>query len=62
MIDFEAELDRPAADPAVLDVACGARTRVNWRPEALSVIRALDHVKLHSAWSAAVVRGYAGTG
>jgi hypothetical protein len=26
------------------------------------VIRALDHVKLHSAWSAAVVRGYAGTG
>jgi hypothetical protein len=30
MIDFEAELDRLAADLTVLDVACGAGTRVNW--------------------------------
>jgi hypothetical protein len=27
MIDFEAELDRLAADLAILDVACGAGTR-----------------------------------
>ena len=60
MIDFEAELDRLAADLAVLDVACGAGTRVNWRLEALAAIRALDHVKLHAAWGAAIVRGYAG--
>src|ERR1700728_3448343 len=39
MIDFEAELDRLAADLAVLDVACGAGTRVNWRLEALAAIR-----------------------
>ena len=60
MIDFEAELDRLAADLAVLDVACGAGTRVNWRLEALATIRALDQVKLHAAWGAAIVRGYAG--
>ena len=60
MIDFEAELDRPAADLAVLDVACGAGTRVNWRLEALAAIRALDQVKLHAAWGAVIVRGYAG--
>jgi hypothetical protein len=55
MIDFEAELDRLAADLAVLDVACGAGTRVNWRLEALAAIRALDQVKLHAAWGAAIV-------
>jgi hypothetical protein len=60
MIDFEAELDRLAADLAVLDVACGARTRVNWRLGALAAIRALDQVKLHAAWVATIVRGYAG--
>ena len=60
MIDFEAELDRLAADLAVLDVACGAGTRVNWRLEALAAIRALDQVKLHAAWGATIVRGYAG--
>jgi hypothetical protein len=60
MIDFEVELDRPAADLAVLDVACGAGTRVNWRLEALATIRALDQLKLHAAWDAAIVRGYAG--
>jgi hypothetical protein len=48
MIDFEAELDRLAADLAVLDVACGAGTRVNWRLEALATIRALDQVKSHA--------------
>jgi hypothetical protein len=58
VIDFEAELDRLAADLAVLDVACGAGTRVNWRLEALAAIRALDQVKLHPAWGAAI-RGYA---
>ena len=42
MIDFEAELDRLTADLAVLDVARGAGTRVNWRFEALAAIRALD--------------------
>lgn len=57
-IDFEAEFDRLAADLAVLDVACGAGTRVNWRLEALAAIRALDQVKLHAARSAAI-RGYA---
>jgi hypothetical protein len=60
VIDFEAELDRLAADLAVLDVACGARTRVNRRLGALAAIRALDPVKLHAAWAAAIVRGYAG--
>ena len=60
MIDFEAELDRLAADLAVLDVACGARTRVNRRLGALAAIRALDQVKLHAAWAAASVRRYAG--
>ena len=45
MIDFEAEFDRLAADLAVLDVACGAGTRVDWRLEALAAIRALDQVK-----------------
>jgi hypothetical protein len=60
MIDFESELDRLAADLAVLDVACGAGTRVNWRLEALAAIRALDQVKLQSAWGVAIVPGYAG--
>jgi hypothetical protein len=60
MIDFEAELDRLAADLAVLDVACGAGTRVHWRLEALTAIRTLDQVKLYAAWGAAVVRGYTG--
>ena len=54
MIDFEAELDRLAADLAVLDVACGAGTRVNWRLEALPAIRALDQMKLHAAWGAVI--------
>lgn len=58
MIDFEAELDRLAADLAVLDVACGAGTRVNWRREALAAIRALDQVNLDPAWGA-TIRGYA---
>ena len=58
MVDFEVELDRLAADLAVLDIACGAGTRVNWRLEALTAIRALDQVKLHAAWGAAI-RGYA---
>ena len=60
MIDFEAELYRLAADLAVLDIACGAGTRVNWRLEALTAIRALDQVKLYAAWGAAIVHGYAG--
>lgn len=60
MIDFEAEFDRLAADLAVLDVACGTGTRVNLRLEALSAIRAIDPVKLHAAWGAAIVRRYAG--
>ena len=59
MINFEAELDRLAADLAVLDVACGAGTRVNWRLEALAAIRTLDQVKLHAAWGSAIVRAYA---
>jgi 2-polyprenyl-3-methyl-5-hydroxy-6-metoxy-1,4-benzoquinol methylase len=56
MIDFEAELDRLAADLAVLDVACGAGTRVNWRLEALAAIWALDQVELHTACGAAFRR------
>ena len=60
MIDFEVELDRLAADLAVLHVACGAGTRVNRRLKALTAIRALDQVKLHAAWGSAIVRGYAG--
>jgi hypothetical protein len=60
MIDFEADLDRLAADMTVLDVACGAGTRVNGRLEALAAIRALDHVKLQAARRGALVRGYAG--
>ena len=60
MIDFEAELDRLAADLAVLDVACGAGTRVNWRLKALTAIRALDQVKLHAACGAAKILGCAG--
>ena len=60
MIDFEAELDRLAADLAVLDVACGAGTRVNWGLEAFAAIRALDQVKLYAAWGAAIVRGSTG--
>ncbi len=58
MIDFEAEFDRLAADLAVLDVASGAGTRVNWRLEALPAIRTLDQVKLDAARGGAVVRGY----
>ena len=57
MIDFEAELDRLAADLAVLDVACGAGTRINWRLEALAAIRALYQVKLHPAWRTAIFVG-----
>ena len=57
MIDFEAELDRLAADLAVLDVACGSGTGVKLRLEALAAIRALDHVKLNTAWGTAMVRG-----
>jgi hypothetical protein len=60
MIDFEAELDRLAADLAVLNVACGAGTRVNLRLEALAAIRALDQVKLHTVLGAVLVRGQAG--
>ena len=60
MIDFEVELDRLAADLAVLDVSCGAGTRVNRRLVALTAIRALDQVKLHAAWGAAILRRYAG--
>ena len=59
MVDFEVELDRLAADLAVLDVARGAGTGVNWCLEALAAIRALDQVKLHAAGGAAIVRGYA---
>lgn len=59
MIDFEVELDRLAADLAILDVTCGAGTRINWRLEALAAVGALDQVKLHAAWGAAIVRGYA---
>lgn len=59
MIDFEIELNRPAADLAVLDVACGAGTRINRCLEALAAIRALDQVKLYAARRAAIVRGYA---
>lgn len=54
MIDFEAELDRLAADLAILDVACGTGTRLDWRLEALAAIRALDQVKLNAAWGVAV--------
>jgi hypothetical protein len=60
MIDFEAELDRLAADLAVLDVACRAGTRVNLCLKALAAIRALDQVKLHTVLAAAIVRGQAG--
>jgi hypothetical protein len=60
MIDFQAELDRLAADLAILDVACGTGTRVNLRLEALAAIRALDQVKLHTVLGAAIVRGQAG--
>jgi hypothetical protein len=60
MIDFEAELDRLAADLAVLDVACRAGTRVNLRLETLAAIRALDQLKLHTVLGAAIVRGQAG--
>ncbi len=60
MIHFEAELDRLAADLAVLDVACGAGTRVHRRLEALAAIRTLDQVKLHAACICAIVRGHAG--
>jgi hypothetical protein len=56
MIDFEAELDRLAADLAVLDVTSGAGTRVNWRLEALTAIRAPDQVELHAAWGTAIRR------
>lgn len=59
VIDFEAELYRLAADLTVLDVACGARTGINWRLKALAAIRALNQVKLHAACGAAI-RGYAG--
>jgi hypothetical protein len=57
MVHLEAELDRLAADLAVLNVACGAGARVNRRLEALAAIRALDHVKLHAA-RGAITRGY----
>jgi hypothetical protein len=60
MIDFEAELDRAAADLAVLEVACGAGADVKLRLKALAAIRALDQVKLHTAWSAAILGGYTG--
>jgi hypothetical protein len=60
MIDFEAELDRLAADLAVLDVACGAGTRVNRGLKVLPAIRALNQVKLRAAWDGVIVRGYAG--
>ena len=59
MIDFKAELDRLAADPAVFDVTCGARTNVNLRLEALAAIRALDPVELHATWVTATFRGTA---
>jgi len=58
MIDFEAELDRLAADLAVLDVAGRAGARVNRCLEALAAIRAFDQVKLHAARGAAIC-GYA---
>jgi len=57
MIDLQAELDRLAADLAVLNVACGAETGVKLRLETLAAIRALDQVKLYAAWGAAIVRG-----
>lgn len=57
MIDFEAELDRLAADLAVLNVACGAGTEVKLRLEALAAIRALNHVKLNDVWGVAGIRG-----
>ena len=56
MIDFEAELDGLATDLAVLDVTCGAGTRVNWRLKAFAAIRALDQVQLHTARVAAIAR------
>ena len=59
MINFEAELDRLAADLAVLDVASGAGTRVNRRLEALAAIWALDQAELHAAWGGALIRRYA---
>ena len=60
MVHLEAELDRLAADLAVLNVACGAGTGVKLRLEALAAIRAIDPVKLQAGWGAAVVRGGAG--
>lgn len=57
MIDFEAELDRLAADLAVLNVARGAGTEVKLRLEALAAIRALNHVKLNDVWGVAGIRG-----
>jgi len=56
MINFKAELDRLAADLAILHVACGAGTRVNRRLEALAAIRALDHLKLPIGWGAPILR------
>jgi hypothetical protein len=56
MINFETELDRLAANLAVLDVACGAGTRVNRRLVALAAIRALDHLKLPVGWAAPILR------
>lgn len=57
MIDFDVELDRLAADLTVLHVTGGAGTRVDWGLEALTAIRALDQVELHTA-RAALIRRY----
>jgi hypothetical protein len=60
MINFEAELDRLAANLAVLDVMRRTGTRINCCLVALSAIRTLERVKLHAARSAEIPRGKAG--
>ena len=50
MVNLELEVDRLAADLAVFNIACRARTCVNGRFEVLAAIRTLDHVKPQAAW------------
>lgn len=52
VIDFQLELDRLAADLAVLDVACGTGTRIDRRFEMFTAIGTLDQVKLHAVGGA----------
>jgi hypothetical protein len=59
VINLELEIDGLAADLAVFNVACRARTCVNGRFEVLATIRTLDLVKLQAAWIPGLVsRGF----